>query len=292
MITSTKNPHIIEARKLAQRKHRLRQNRFLVEGLQLLSMAVQMRATTPAAGAKIIPREVFYSEALFSGDTAPRLLAQLIKAGAKPIPVAPNVLDTLSARDTSQGLIAIFALRELEYTPAELKALISQPVSQPRPNLILVLDQLQDPGNLGTLIRTADAVDGRAVILLEPAVDPFDPKTVRGTMGSLFTMPLARIKTPDELWPMLAQAGYRLVGADATRGETAWQSNVLAGSVALVLGNEARGLDPALRIHLTDYVSLPLRGHAESLNVAVAGGVLMYEWLRVNETRTTKMFRN
>lgn len=95
MITSTKNPRIVKARKLVQRKHRLRQNRFLAEGLQLLSMAVQMMATSPA-GHKIIPREPFFSEALFTGETASRLLTQLTEAGAEATPVAPKVLDTLS----------------------------------------------------------------------------------------------------------------------------------------------------------------------------------------------------
>jgi TrmH family RNA methyltransferase len=156
------------------------------------------------------------------------------------------------------------------------------PSPHPPASLLLILDQLQDPGNLGTLIRTADATGVRAVILLEPCVDPFDPKTVRGTMGSLFTVPFTRLKNANDLWLRLSQMGYRLVGADATRGQTTWQSEVLTGSVALVLGNEARGLSPELHPHLTDYVSLPLFGRAESLNVAVAGGVLMYEWLRVN----------
>jgi TrmH family RNA methyltransferase len=283
MITSTKNPRIIETRKLTQRKHRLRQNRFLVEGLQVLSMAVQMMAISPT-GHKIIPRELFYSEALFTGETAPRLLAQLTEAGAKAIPVAPNVLDILSERDTSQGLAATFALHELEWSLDELESLISpalQHPGSPAP-LLLILDQLQDPGNLGTLIRTADATGVRAVILLEPCVDPFDPKTVRGTMGSLFTVPFARLKNANDLWPYLSKMGYRPVGADARRGQTTWQSDALIGSVALVLGNEARGLSPELHPHLHDYVSLPLLGQAESLNVAVAGGVLMYEWLRVN----------
>jgi TrmH family RNA methyltransferase len=293
MITSTKNPRIVEARKLTQRKHRLRQNRFLVEGLQLLAMAVQA-ARPPDANFRIKPLEVFYSEALFTGETAPRLLAQLTEAGAQAIPVAPKVMDSLSERDTSQGLAATFALRELEYSINELEQLISQPpprptspaplLSDPSVSLLLVLDKLQDPGNLGTLIRTADAVGARAVILLEPCVDPFDPKTVRGTMGSIFTTPFARTKKPDELWPRLTKRGYRLVGADASRGQPTWQSEVLMGPVALVLGNEARGLSHELHPHLTDYVSLPLYGQAESLNVAVAGGVLMYEWLRVNRT--------
>jgi TrmH family RNA methyltransferase len=310
MITSTKNPRIVEARKLTQRKHRLRQNRFLVEGLQLLAMAVQA-ARPPDANFRIKPLEVFYSEVFFTGETAPRLLAQLTEAGAQAISVAPKVMDSLSERDTSQGLATTFALRELEHSINELEQLISQPphlpisppLNLPTPraeprdeaspaplpprssvSLLLILDKLQDPGNLGTLIRTADAVGARAVILLEPCVDPFDPKTVRGTMGSIFTTPFARTKKPDELWPRLTKRGYRLVGADASRGQPTWQSEVLMGPVALVLGNEARGLSHELHPHLTDYVSLPLYGQAESLNVAVAGGVLMYEWLRVNRT--------
>jgi TrmH family RNA methyltransferase len=296
MITSTQNPRIIEARKLTQRKHRLRQNRFLVEGLQLLGMATQAMLTT-AGRERIIPRQIFYSEALFTSEIAPRLLAQLSAAGAEAIPIAPQVMDTLSERDTSQGLIATFALRELELPLEYLLSRISSspnlPISQafsgtpqspisPSPPLILILDRLQDPGNLGTLIRTADAVGARAVILIEPCVDPFDPKTVRSTMGSIFTVPFIRVKHAGECLPHLAKMGYRLVGADARRGQTAWRGATLTGATALALGNEARGLSAELHDFLTDYVSLPLYGQAESLNVAIAGGVLMYEWLRVN----------
>ena len=115
MITSTKNQRIVDVRKLTQRKHRLRQNRFLVEGLQLLGLAVEA-ARRPEMRAKIIPHEIFYSEALFSGDSAPRLLTDLSALGGEAIPVAPHVLDTLSDRDTSQGLLATFALAELETT--------------------------------------------------------------------------------------------------------------------------------------------------------------------------------
>jgi len=145
------------------------------------------------------------------------------------------------------------------------------------------VDKLQDPGNLGTLIRTADAVGAAGVVLLEPCADPFDLKTIRGTMGSLFTMPFVRVKEPLEILPKLTNLGYRLVGADGTQGQIVWQSQAMAGSVALILGNEARGLSEELHPFLSHYVSLPLRGQAESLNVAVAGGALMYEWLRVNE---------
>ncbi|RME69532.1 MAG: RNA methyltransferase [Chloroflexi bacterium] len=277
MITSTRNPRIVQARKLTARKHRLRQNRFLVEGLQLLGMAVEMMAT-PTGRQKIIPLELFYSQELFSGPMAPHLLERLTAAGAEPVPTAARVLDTLSEREVSQGLAAVFARQPLLWTLEEL-----EPVLTGTDGLVLVLDRLQDPGNLGTLIRTADAVGAQAVFLLEPCVDPFDPKTVRGTMGSLFTVPLVSIDRPGDLFGWLGRLGYRAVGADAA-GTTVWQSEALSGRVALVLGNEARGLSPDLRERLAEYVSLPILGHAESLNVAVAGGALMYEWLR----RTTR----
>jgi len=276
MITSIKNPRLVQARKLTQRKHRLRQNRFLVEGLQLLGMAVEMMADSPA-GHKIIPGELFYSEELFTGETAPRLRDDLIRAGAEPVPVSPQVLDTLSERETSQGLACTFSRRELAWPLDEL-----EPKLAPNPSFLLILDKLQDPGNLGTLIRTADAVEAQAVILIQPCVDPFDPKTVRGTMGSIFTVPFFQTDLSEKLFSRLSKLGYRLVGADARQGELARRTETLTGPVALVLGNEARGLSPELHEHLGEYVSLPLYGRAESLNVAVAGGVLMYEWLRIN----------
>jgi len=275
-ITSVRNARIIGARKLAQRKHRYRQDRFLVEGLQLLAMAAE-QIRDPLSDADVRPLELFYCEELFVGETAPRLLRELTEAGAEPVHVAPHVLETLSERETSQGLAGTFALHDLEAALDDLEA-----TAWPPPGLILVLDRLQDPGNLGTLIRTADAVGVRAVILLEPCVDPFDPKTVRGTMGSLFAVPFTRIESAEALSSWLTRVGYRAVGADARKGEAVWQSRVLAGSVALVLGNEARGLGSEWNDALSAYVSLPLLGCAESLNVAVAGGALMYEWLRVN----------
>ena len=266
MIISTKNPKIIALRKLKQRKHRRAQNRFAVEGLQLLGMALEGGHT---------PLEIFYCRENFAGRAAPALLKKLIQAGGSAYAVSSQVMSALSEREAPQGIMAAFPLFETRL-PAMLDA-------APDPALLVMLDRLQDPGNLGTLIRTADAVAAAGIILIEPCVDPFDPKTVRGSMGSLFSLPLARISRPETLFKTLKQRGYRLVGADGCKGEIPWRSQILRGNTALVLGNEARGLSQDLRPYLSHWLRLPLLGRAESLNVAVAGGVLMYHWLQANE---------
>jgi TrmH family RNA methyltransferase len=261
-ITSTRNPRIVAARKLSERKQREQQNRFLVEGLQLLHMALD-------AGAR--PVEVFYCERLFVGHEAATLLERFRQSGAYLLPVSERVMETLSQRDAPQGIVATFALFEMALEALHLSGR----------ELAVVLDRLQDPGNLGTLIRTADAVGAAAVILIEPCVDPFDPKTVRGSMGSLFNVPLVRTGDVPGLFARLRRQRLRVVGADAHLGE-AWGHGLWDGGVALILGNEARGLSEDVRAHVEAWARLPIAGKAESLNVAVAGGVLMYAWLQTN----------
>lgn len=267
MITSVKNQKIIDLRKLDQRKQRKAQACFAVEGLQLLGMALDGGHA---------PLDIFFCEERFAGQTAPALLQRLIAAGGQPNPVSAAVMDSLSERDAPQGLIATFPLFE-----ASVEQLTTRPTG---PALLVVIDRLQDPGNLGTLIRTADAVAAAGVILIEPCVDPFEPKTVRGSMGSLFTLPIAKTDDPAALFARLAHSGYKVTGADGYKGRLPWEAagEELLGAVALVLGNEARGLSADLRPRLTHWVRLPLLGQAESLNVAVAGGVLMYQWVQKN----------
>jgi TrmH family RNA methyltransferase len=160
IITSTKNGRIIEANKLALRKYRQQQNRFLVEGLQLLHMALD---------AALTPIEVFYCEEQFTGSEAPHLLTRFARTNADLVPVSAHVLDKLSSRCTSQGIAATFTLFDATLDNLLLSG----------DELILVLDRLQDPGNVGTLIRTSDAVGAAEVVLIAPCVDVFDPKVVR-----------------------------------------------------------------------------------------------------------------
>ncbi|MGQ9489544.1 MAG: TrmH family RNA methyltransferase [Anaerolineae bacterium] len=261
-ITSTANPRVVATRKLKQRKHREADALFLVEGLQLLHMALD---------GGVIPHQVFFCPEHFTGPEAERLLQRFRTRGAELLRVAPHVMETLSERDEPQGIVATFhlvrpTLNALRLTGREL---------------VVVVDRLQDPGNLGTLIRTADAVGAAAVILVEPCVDPFEFKTIRGSMGSLFNLPVIGEQDVTALFGRLKDAGLRVIGADPHLGVT-WGDDLWAGGVALVLGNEARGLSKDVAAQVDAWVRLPIVGRAESLNVAVAGGILMYAWLRAN----------
>ncbi len=261
-ITTTANRHIVEARKLRQRKHREEQGLFLIEGLQLLHMALD-------AGLSAGP--VFFCPEQFGGPQAPALIERFMAAGAHLHQVTAGVMAALSDRDGPQGIVATF-----QTFNTSLSAL-----PQTGNRLVLVLDRPQDPGNLGGLIRTADAVGAAGVVILEPAVDPFDPKTIRASMGSLFNLPVVLAADLPVALRHLAGQGLALVGASEHAPEP-WGETALRGPCALVLGNEARGLSDDVTPHIARWVSLPMRGKAESLNVSVAGGVLMYAWLRIN----------
>ncbi len=263
LITSRQNPRIVAARRLTERKHRQQQGRFLVEGVKLLELALR-------AGAR--PYTAFVCHEQLTPAAAP-LLARLRDAGAELYPVSPEVMQSLAERQAAEGLVVTFALFEASLDDLRLA----------RADLAVVLDRLQDPGNLGALIRTADAVGAAAVILIEPCVDPFDPKVVRGSMGSLFHLPLVRTGDVAGLFAHLHSRGLRIVAADAHQGAD-WGEGLWQGPVALVLGNEARGLSADIAPHIDAWARLPIVGQAESLNVAVAGGVLMYAWLREHVT--------
>jgi len=262
IIVSTSNKHIVEARKLKQRKYRQASGRFMVEGLQLLHMALD-------AGAA--PHEVFYCEEQLVSPEAAALLEGFRRAGGELLRVSPRVMQALSERDEPQGLAVSFAISEMPLTSLTLSGR----------DLVVVLDRLQDPGNLGALIRAADAVGAGAIVLVEPCVDPFDPKSIRGSMGSLFNVPVVSTADVSGLFAWLGKNGLRAVGADPHLGEL-WGEGLWKGGVALFLGNEARGLSKDLALHIQSWVRLPILGKAESLNVAVAGGILMYTWLRAN----------
>lgn len=265
VITSLRNPAVVSVRKLGERKHRAAQGRFLVEGIQILELAL-------AAGAR--PVEVFYCDELVAPGTGRATVAALEAAGGRLLAVTPQVMASLAERDPPQGVLATF--------PIPLASLASLVVSES--DLVIVLDRLQDSGNLGAIIRTADAVGAAAVVLIQPCVDPYDPKSVRGSMGSLFHLPVVDAESAAVAIDWLRARGLHLVGT-RPRGGTLLARGALRGGTALVFGNESRGSSTDFDIDGIEWVSLPMRGRAESLNVAVAAGVLMFAWADDNAPR-------
>ena len=261
IITSLRNPRIVALRKLGRRRQRLLQGRFLAEGLQALHMAQE---------AGWSPLELYHCPALFSSPAAADLLGRFREGGARPVEVSEHVMRGLSDREEPQGLVATFALPQVTLAHLQLP---------PEP-LVLLLDRLRDPGNLGTLLRTADAVGASAVLLLPPCVDPHDPKVVRASMGSCFSLPVVTVDSSEALLAWLRERELPLYGGDAS-GQL-WTTLDWRGGLALAMGNEAEGLDGALTQHCDHLAALPQQGRAESLNVAVAGGVLMYAWRAAN----------
>lgn len=182
--------------------------------------------------------------------------------------VDERVLSVLSDAATPQGVVAVAEMRT-----ATLTDVLGH-------GLVVVLVGAADPGNVGTIIRTADAVGAAGVVLTEGSVDPFGPKAVRSAAGSVTHVPLVTGVSEDEVIAACADTGHRLVGLAADAGGDITASGLFVGPVALVMGSEAHGLPDGLAGRLDAMASVPVYGRAESLNLAVATAVALYEAAR------------
>jgi RNA methyltransferase, TrmH family len=259
LITSLANPAVRAARKLARPSSRARAAlaSFLLEGPEGLRAALD---------AGHVPELLLVSER--AAARHPGLVNAARQRGAAASLVTEQVLAAVAATTTPQGLVAVL--------PSVLRPLAGLPAS---PRLVCVLAEVRDPGNAGTVVRAADAFGADAVVTTRGSVDPESPKAVRAAAGSLFHLPvLAGIPWP-ELRPALRGRGLRLIGADPHAAATVDRAP-LGEPVALVLGNEANGLPPEVAADLDLVVRIPLAGRAESLNLAAAAAVLLYEATR------------
>jgi TrmH family RNA methyltransferase len=186
--------------------------------------------------------------------------------GVPVFELAPGVFERVANTVTPQPVMAV--------VPMTLTS-----VSDFAPGLVVVLADVRDPGNAGTLIRTAEAAGASGVVLAGDAVDPFNPKTVRSSAGTMLWSALSVARDLRSCLLELRSLGFTLRGTEATGG-IPYDDAPWAGNVALVLGNEAHGLDDASKALLDDTVTITMAGAAESLNVSVAGAVLCFEALR------------
>lgn len=241
-------------RLLHKRVTRWAERTFVVEGVELVRTAL-------ASGA--VP------EALYVAAEGGRGVAELAEAtaalGVRVWELAPGVVAKVADTVTPQPVLAVFPMVDRD------------PTTLAGGQLVVVLDDVRDPGNAGTVLRTADGAGADAVVFSGGTVDPYNPKTVRSSAGSVFHVPLVVAGQTHQLLEQVGSFGYRRLGA-VVRGGQDYATVDWARPTALVLGNEAAGLADGLPLDGT--VGIPMAGRAESLNVGMAGAVLCFEALR------------
>lgn len=255
-IQSPQNPRVKAAAKLRTARGRQQQGRILIEGARELRCALR---------ANIEVVEVFFDdEALKQPDASEAW--DMLDPSTERLRVAPNVWPKLSVRETYARLVATAKPPNVELSRIQLG-------DQP---LLLVLDSIEKPGNLGALFRTANAVGVDAVILSNPVCDIFNPNAIRSSLGAVFNTTSGAASQADVL-NFLHENSVRCVASRVDANVAHWDADLM-GSVALVMGSEAQGLSDAWR-HC-EGVQLPMRGEVDSLNVSVAAAALMYEAAR------------
>lgn len=259
MITSLQNPKIKQIRMLnAGAKHRKKAGLYAAEGVRLLEEASQ---------AGMVPELVIYTDDLDQRGKA--LLENFASRSADCESVSSRVLRSASDTENPQGILAVFPLVSLALPE--------------RPDLVLILDAIRDPGNLGTLMRSclAAGVDG---LLIGPGtVDPFSPKVVRSAMGAHFRLPVQAAS-----WNEIAHltSDLDLYLADMERGSSLWEAD-LTRPLGIILGGEARGAGQKAHQLTERYIHIPMAPGIESLNAAVAGAVLLFEVKRQRSAAAT-----
>lgn len=256
-VTSLSNPIVKDIRALAMKKFRDQQNAFMAEGLKLVIDAFDLGWTI---------RTLVFAKAQRGNPTVEKIAARTVAAGGLVLEASEKVLGAITRRDNPQMVVGVFqqrwaALKDIR--PADCDVWIA-------------LDRVRDPGNLGTVIRTADAVGAKGVILVGETTDPFSVETVRATMGSVFAVPVAKAGVEAFLaWRKGVQATF--VGTHL-KGSVDYRTvDYAKGPVVLVMGNEQQGLPDELAASCDALIRIPQAGRADSLNLAVATGVALYE---------------
>jgi TrmH family RNA methyltransferase len=256
-ITGFSNPTVKYLRSLRDKKHRKRSGQFLVEGLRLLEDA-------RASGR--VPQTLVMAE----GREHPlleRLEADVMAAGGEVIATTPDILSKITGKENAQVVAGVFdewdtGLARLDRGSAPLW---------------LVAQALRDPGNLGTMLRTCDAVGAGGLILIDDCADPFSAEAVRASMGALFTVGLAQARWED--FAAWLRSGEGQLVAASLRDAVPYRGAPYAAPCFILVGNESQGLPEEYEMACDLRVTMPMKGRADSLNAAVAGAVLAYEVL-------------
>lgn len=258
-ITSLTNPRVKHLVKLRSRRARDESGTFLIEGFRELTRAVD-------AGLSI--RDLYFCPDLFLGDNERALIGRAVAGGAQAIELGAEAFRKASYRDRPEGLLGL-----TDQFPTGLESLRLSDTP-----LVLVVESIEKPGNLGTMLRTAEAAGVDAVIVCDPTTDPFNPNVVRASLGCLFIVPLAIAATSDSLnW--LHDHGIRRFATSPAAVRPHWQAD-FTGAVAIAVGSEQYGLSGQWLENADEHIRIPMGGAIDSLNAAMAAGVVLFEAVR------------
>jgi TrmH family RNA methyltransferase len=257
-ITGFSNPTVKALRALRDKKHRKAAGKFLAEGLRLL---------TDARECGHLPEVLVMAEGRDPHLLLSALEADVIAAGGEVIETSADILSKITGKDNPQAVCGVFA--EFDTSLAAL--------DRSKAKIWLVAQALRDPGNLGTMLRTGDAVGAGGLILIDDCADPFSAEAVRASMGAIFTQQVAQARW-EEFLPWLRGGSGQLVAA-SLRDAVPYRGAPYAAPCFIMVGNESRGLPEEYELACDLRVTMPMKGRADSLNAAVAGAVLAYEVL-------------
>lgn len=256
-VTSLTNPIVKDLRSLALKKFRDQQGVFLAEGLKLVIDALDLGWTI---------KTLVYSKAGKGNSLVEQVAARTVAKGGDVLEVNEKIISAITRRDNPQMVVGVF--QQSLQTLANIR---------PQGNEVFVaLDRVRDPGNLGTIIRTADAAGAKGIILIGDTTDPFSLETVRATMGSVFAVPLVRATEAEFLLWRKSFSG--LIVGTHLKGSVDYRTIPYANKpVVLLMGNEQQGLPDQLASTCDRLARIPQQGRADSLNLAIATGVMLFE---------------
>ncbi len=270
-VTSRQNAIVKTFRALA-RRHGDREGQVLLEGEHLIAEAIDagVKVTAAALASRVLSREDRSDEAKIK-----KLVERLSRQGARVLSVSETVLAAMSPVQTPSGVVAI-----AEVKPAPLDRVMEGSLP-----LVAILAGVQDPGNLGAVIRTAEAAGATGLVACPPSADPFGWKALRGAMGSTFRLPVPE-RVPLQEALLAARRRGLIIAAAVPRGGTPMRDFDFRRPMAIMLGGEGAGLDATHLVHADERVTIPMRAPVESLNVAVSAAIMLYEASRQRGVRS------
>jgi len=259
LLTSAQNPLIKEVKALKDKKAREDMKLFFIEGTRFVEEALKENV-------EIV--RIFFSEQLLHNSSGERIYTQASSLKIDMFSVSDKLFKEISDTENPQGILAVIKIK-----PNNMEDVLKDN------SFIVILDSIQDPGNVGTLIRTADAAGATGIIMSKGCVDLYNPKVLRSTMGSVFHIPVCFSDNLVDTLEALKARGIK-VYASHLKGSRNYFDADMGYNTAIIVGNEAKGISDEVASHADVLVRIPMPGKAESLNASVAGSLLMYESVR------------